>query len=185
MTLTRVRPTWHRVRDGLGGLPADRHGGASAPAPANTLASFDAAVAVGIDIVEFDVREWRGELVLAHTIFHAARSGNVLLGDGSRTWRASGSRAVDLNVDVKHPSFEARLLDDLRGAGLLERTLLSSQVTAVIDRLRVLDPHARTGISSVGKSTERRAYCGRRRGAAYRDGFGGEAGARRSGKPHD
>ena len=70
------------------------HGGARAPAPANTLASSDAAVAVGIDIVEFDVREWRGELVLAHTIFHAARSGNVLLGDGSRTWRASGSRAL-------------------------------------------------------------------------------------------
>jgi hypothetical protein len=64
---------------------------------------------------------------------------------------------VDQNVDVKHPNpgFEARLLDDLRCAGLLERTLLSSQVTAVIDRPHVLDPHARTGISSVGKSTER------------------------------
>ena len=32
-------------------------------------------------MVEFDVRERRGELVLAHTIFHAARCGNVLLGD--------------------------------------------------------------------------------------------------------
>ena len=32
-------------------------------------------------MVEFDVRERRGELVLAHTIFHAARGGNVLLGD--------------------------------------------------------------------------------------------------------
>ena len=32
-------------------------------------------------MVEFDVREWRGELVLAHTTFHAARGGNVLLGD--------------------------------------------------------------------------------------------------------
>ena len=57
------------------------HGGASALAPANTLASFDAAVAVGIDMVEFDARERRGELVLAHTISHAARCGNVLLGD--------------------------------------------------------------------------------------------------------
>jgi len=57
------------------------HGGASALAPANTLASFDAAVAVGIDMVEFDVRERRGELVLAHTTFHAARGGNALLGD--------------------------------------------------------------------------------------------------------
>jgi glycerophosphoryl diester phosphodiesterase len=36
------------------------HGGASALAPANTLASFDAALEVGIDMVEFDVRGWRG-----------------------------------------------------------------------------------------------------------------------------
>ena len=57
------------------------HGGASALAPANTLTSFDAAVAVGIDIVEFEVRERRDELVLAHTTSHAARGGNVLLGD--------------------------------------------------------------------------------------------------------
>lgn len=56
------------------------HGCVSAPAPANTLASFDAAVAVGIDM-ESDVRERRSELVLAHTMFHAARCRNVLLGD--------------------------------------------------------------------------------------------------------
>ena len=55
------------------------HGGASALAPGNTLASFDAAVAVGIDTVEFDVRERRSELVLAHTIFHAARCGGDAL----------------------------------------------------------------------------------------------------------
>jgi len=55
--------------------------GASALAPANTLASFDTAVAAGIDIVEFDVRERRDEPVLAHTIIHAAPGGNVLLDD--------------------------------------------------------------------------------------------------------
>jgi glycerophosphoryl diester phosphodiesterase len=130
------------------------HRDASALAPANTLASFDAAVAAGIDIVEFDVRERRGELVLAHTIFHAARDGNVLLGDALAHLAGERFAGFVLSVDVKHPGFEARLLDDLRCAGLLERTLLSSQMMAVIDRLRMLDPHARTGISSVGKSTE-------------------------------
>ena len=125
-------------------------------------------------MVEFEVRERRDDLVLSHTIFHAARCRNVLPGDALAHLAGERFGGVDLNVDV-NPGFAARLLDDLRGAGLLERTLLSSQVTAVIDRLRMLDPHARTGISSVGKSTERRAYCGRRRGAAYRDGFGGEA----------
>ncbi len=43
------------------------HGGASALAPANTLASFDAALEVGVDMVEFDVRAYHGELILAHT----------------------------------------------------------------------------------------------------------------------
>ena len=55
--------------------------GAGALTPADTVASFDAAVAVGIDTVQFDVREPRDELVLAHTTFRAARGGNVLLGD--------------------------------------------------------------------------------------------------------
>jgi glycerophosphoryl diester phosphodiesterase len=126
------------------------HGGASALAPANTLASFDAAVAVGIDMVEFDVREWRGELVLAHTIFHALRGGNARFEDALDHLAGERFAAVSLNVDVKHSGFEPRLLDGLRNAGLLERTLLSSQVTAVIDRVRELDPAARTGISVGG-----------------------------------
>ena len=39
-------------------MPCQRigHGGASALARANTLASFDAACEIGIDMVEFDVR---------------------------------------------------------------------------------------------------------------------------------
>ena len=90
------------------------------------------------------------------------------LGDALAHLAGERFAGVDLNVDVKHPGFESRLLGDLRGAGLLEQTLLSSQVTTVIDRLRVLDPHARTGISSVGKSTEHQAYSGRRRGTAHR-----------------
>ena len=47
------------------------HGGASAIEPANTLASFDAARAVGIDAIEFDVRDYGGQLLLAHTPLHA------------------------------------------------------------------------------------------------------------------
>jgi len=80
------------------------HGGASALAPPNTLASFDAPVAVAIDMVEVDVRERRGELVLAHTIFHAAHGGNVLLGDALAHLAGEPFAGVDPNVDVKHPA---------------------------------------------------------------------------------
>jgi glycerophosphoryl diester phosphodiesterase len=127
------------------------HGGASALAPANTLASFDAALEVGIDMVEFDVRQWRDELVLAHTLLDARRGRNVRLHDALAHLSGRRFGDVELNVDVKHVGFEASLLQELRGAGLLERTLLSSQVPEVLERLRALEPRARTGISIGGR----------------------------------
>jgi glycerophosphoryl diester phosphodiesterase len=127
------------------------HGGASALAPANTLASFDAAREVGIDMVEFDVREWGRELVLAHTIFHARRGGNVRLSDALAHLSGRRFADVELNVDVKHVGCEAALLRGLLEAGLLERTLISSQVPHVLDRIRALEPRAHTGISVGGR----------------------------------
>jgi glycerophosphoryl diester phosphodiesterase len=127
------------------------HGGASALAPANTLASFDAAREIGVDMVEFDVRAWGGELVLAHTVLHARRGGNVRLSDALRHLSNRRFKDVELNVDVKHVGCEAALLDRLGRASLLERTLISSQVPDVLDRVRALEPRARVGISIGGR----------------------------------
>jgi glycerophosphoryl diester phosphodiesterase len=127
------------------------HGGASALAPANTLASFDTACEIGIDMVEFDVRAWDGELVLAHTILHARRGGNVRLSEALAHLSGRRFGEIDLNVDVKHPGCERALLDGLRRAGLLDRALISSQVPAVLDAVRVLEPRARIGISIGGR----------------------------------
>lgn len=127
------------------------HGGASALAPANTLASFDAALAVGVDMVEFDVRGWRGELILAHTILHARlQRRHVLLREALAHLASPRFSDVELNVDVKHPGCESALLESLRAAGLLERALISSQVPEVLDRVRALEPTARVGISVGG-----------------------------------
>jgi glycerophosphoryl diester phosphodiesterase len=127
------------------------HGGASALVRANTLASFDAAVEVGIDMVEFDVRAWGGELVLAHTILHARRRGNVRLQDALAHLAGRRFDDVELNVDVKHVGCESALLDHLRQNGLLARTLISSQVPAVVDGVRAIEPRARVGISIGGR----------------------------------
>jgi glycerophosphoryl diester phosphodiesterase len=127
------------------------HGGASALAPANTLASFDAACEVGVDTVEFDVRGWDGELVLAHTVLHARRGGNVGLSDALEHLRARRFDEIGLNVDLKHVGCEHALLDGLRDAGLLERTLISSQVPLVLDRIRAVEPRARVGVSIGGR----------------------------------
>jgi glycerophosphoryl diester phosphodiesterase len=127
------------------------HGGASALAPANSLASFDAAQEVGVDMVEFDVRAWNGELVLAHTILHARLGRNVPLGDALAHLAGRRFTDVELNVDVKHVGCEAALLGGLRDASLLDRTLISSQVPGVLDRVRRLEPRARLGISIGGR----------------------------------
>ncbi|MGH2916488.1 MAG: glycerophosphodiester phosphodiesterase [Solirubrobacteraceae bacterium] len=126
------------------------HGGASALAPANTLASFDAALEVGVDMVEFDLRAWRGELVLAHTVLHA-RLGALCLDRALRHLAGRHFDGVAVNVDLKDPGCEAALLDALHQHRLLGRVLISSQVPAVLDRLRARDPRTRTAISVGGR----------------------------------
>jgi glycerophosphoryl diester phosphodiesterase len=127
------------------------HGGASALAPANTLASFDAALDVGVDMVEFDVRAHHGELVLAHTVLHARLAGGVRLRDALAHLSSRRFASIELNVDLKHPGCEPGVLEGLRAAGLLDRTLVSSQVPEVLDRVRALEPRLRLGISVGGR----------------------------------
>jgi glycerophosphoryl diester phosphodiesterase len=127
------------------------HGGASALAPANTLASFEAAIDVGVDMVEFDVRGHRGELILAHTVLHARSRACVSLAEALGHLSSRSFRDVGINVDVKHVGCEAVLLDELRHAGMLDRALVSSQVPGVLDRVRELEPRALTGISIGGR----------------------------------
>jgi glycerophosphoryl diester phosphodiesterase len=127
------------------------HGGASALAPANTLASFEAALEVGVDMVEFDVREYRGELLLAHSIFHQRRPGNLRLHEALAHLSQPRFDGVEVNVDVKRVGFEPQLLEELARAGLIERTVVSSQIPLVLDRLRQLEPRLRLGISVGGR----------------------------------
>jgi glycerophosphoryl diester phosphodiesterase len=60
-------------------------------------------------------------------------------------------RDVGLNVDLKRAGCESALLDELRAAGLLERTIVSCQVPAVLDQVRSREPRARVGISVAGR----------------------------------
>jgi glycerophosphoryl diester phosphodiesterase len=127
------------------------HGGASAIAPANTLESFEAALAIGIDMVEFDVRAWRGELLLAHTILDARQGGKLTLAKALEHLAGQRFREIELNVDLKHVGCEPAVLEALRQTRLLERTLISCQVPEVLDRVRRLEPRARTGVSIGGR----------------------------------
>lgn len=144
------------------------HGGASALAPANSLASFDAAADAGIDMIEFDVLPFRGELILAHTWLHARFARWVTLDRALTHLSQPRFGGVELNVDAKHPGCEEGTVAAVRAHGLLGRTLVTSQWTSVVDRVRELEPRARVGISVGGHLSRRSQRWRDWRGAVLR-----------------
>ena len=134
------------------GLPALRrvgHKGADLIAPGNTLASFDAALGAGVDMIEFDVLLERGSgrLVLAHDYEAAARGTPPTLEEGLAHFASEAFRDVELDVDLKLPGYEARVVEALRAHGLVERSLVSSQYMASLIAVRALEPGLRLGWS--------------------------------------
>jgi glycerophosphoryl diester phosphodiesterase len=126
------------------------HKGADLIAPGNTFASFDAALAAGVDMVEFDVlREEHGDgLILAHDWADAARRESPHALDEALAYFASEAFAgVELNVDLKLPGYELRVLEALRSFGLLDRALISTQNEESLALLRAAEPDARLGWS--------------------------------------
>ena len=93
---TLTGPEWMQTQSSC--QRTDRPRGASALAPANTLASFDAALDVGIDMVEFDLRAWQGQLILAHTLLHARLSGGIGLRQALAHLSSRRFAGVELNV---------------------------------------------------------------------------------------
>jgi len=132
------------------------HKGAGQLAPGNTVASFEAALAAGVDVIEFDVTRHRGRLVLAHSRLEARRHQPVPLAAGLAHLGDPRFAHVTFNVDLKRPGYELQTLDLLQAAGLIDRCLISSQFARSLDRVRRLDPSVRVGISVGGWISRRR-----------------------------
>ena len=131
------------------------HRGAHAVVRGNTLGSFDAALDLGVDMIEFDVCAVRGRLGIAHNPLEGALLGCLPLDTGLAHLAGARFDSVELNVDLKHSGCESGCLEALRRHGLLERSLISSCVPAVVDRVRALEPEARTGLSVGGPLVRR------------------------------
>ena len=97
------------------------HKGADLIAPGNTHASFDAAVAAGVDMIEFDVLPERGgdRLMLAHDYVDAASRTPHTLAETLAYLGSERFDGVELDLDLKLPGYELAVLDALRDAGLL------------------------------------------------------------------
>lgn len=144
------------------------HRGAAALAPENTLESFRAAVAAGVDLVEFDVLQLRGgELVVAHSydlheVSHGARRGtirdmhfaeiravcpDVPTFDEALAFFAAEAPGTGVHVDLKSERAAEAVARTLDRFGLRERTLVSSFHHRALRLLADLAPGLRLGVS--------------------------------------
>ncbi len=120
------------------------HRGAAAIAPENTIASFDAALAAGVDMIEFDVLaehpDGGGELFVVHDYGALRRDGAPTLSDVLAHLSTPAFDAVRLQVDLKRSGYEERLIEALEGARVLGRSFLSTGEWRSITRVRSLAP---------------------------------------------
>jgi glycerophosphoryl diester phosphodiesterase len=125
------------------------HKGADAIVPGNTLASFDAALAAGVDMIEFDVlakpRNGTGELFVVHDYGQLRRTSPPTLAQALAHLSTPQFDGVRLQVDIKQGGYEQRVIDELAAAGALERSFISSAVGRALTRIRAIAPELRIG----------------------------------------
>jgi glycerophosphoryl diester phosphodiesterase len=105
------------------------HKGADLIEPGNTLASFDAALAHGVDMIELDVlpeRAGERRLILAHDYEDAAEREPLTLEEGLSHLASEPFGALDFIVDLKLPGYELAVVEALTQAGLKDRSMIST-----------------------------------------------------------
>jgi glycerophosphoryl diester phosphodiesterase len=145
-------PQLSRGRAGAEGRPKRvGHKGADALVHGNTAASFDAALAAGVDMIEFDVLPERldgtGELRLAHDFKDARERTPLRLDEGLAHLAQPQFAHVQLDVDMKLQGYEQRTVDALRRHGLAERSLISTMEKPSLTLLRKIAPQITIGWS--------------------------------------
>src|SRR5258707_9914253 len=105
------------------------HKGAAHIEPGNTLASFDAALRHGVDMIELDVlsehTDGSGRLLVAHDYEDLRARPALSFEDALDHLSTPAFASLDFDVDVKIPGYELRVLEALRERELVPRTLIS------------------------------------------------------------
>jgi glycerophosphoryl diester phosphodiesterase len=127
------------------------HKGAAHIEQGNTLASFDAALRHGVDMIELDVlsenANGSGRLVVAHD--HQDMRARTPLSFEQALAHLSGDAfsGIDFDVDVKLPGYELRVVNALREHRLVPRTLISGMFPSDLGHIRAAEPALRLGWS--------------------------------------
>jgi glycerophosphoryl diester phosphodiesterase len=128
------------------------HKGADHIAPGNTPESVDAALAHGVHMIEFDVLPevyqdpGGSRLVLSHDYTHDVTAAPGLE-EGLDHLCGAAFSDIELDVDLKLPGYEDRVIAALRERDLLARTLISTMYVESLARVRELEPSVRLGWS--------------------------------------
>jgi glycerophosphoryl diester phosphodiesterase len=167
------------------------HKGAAHIEQGNTLASFEAALAHDVDMIELDVLSERpggeGPLLVAHDYEDARTREPLTLDRALDHLAAPRFAALELDVDVKLPGYELRVLRALRERALVPRTIVSGMFPRGLALMRAAEPALRLGwsvprvrrdyttdmltaIPALAMLTGYRAMLPRRARAALRDG---------------
>jgi glycerophosphoryl diester phosphodiesterase len=142
------------VAGGASGLRLVGHKGADLIAPGNTLASFAAAAAAGVDTIELDVLwlrdshlplERRAPLVVAHDWADAERRTPLKLTEALDAFLAPPLDSVEIDLDVKLPGREEEIVAALRERDLIGRAMISTMEMYTLKRILELEPQLRRG----------------------------------------
>jgi glycerophosphoryl diester phosphodiesterase len=140
------------------------HKGADAIATGNTIASYEAAVEIGVDVIELDVvrpesdfpdgADWRraaagpapGEPLLnAHDWGDARRRGPMTMDEALDAFTRAPLDRVEIDLDLKLAGREDEVVAALRDRGLVERAMTSTMEIDSVRLLRELAPELRVG----------------------------------------
>jgi glycerophosphoryl diester phosphodiesterase len=104
-------------------------------------------------MIEFDVlpenADGTGGLFLAHDYndLRRRRGEALTLADGLALFRGEAYAGIDLDLDLKLPGYEDRVLAALRETGLADRTLISTMEDASLRHIRAVAPEIKLGWS--------------------------------------
>jgi glycerophosphoryl diester phosphodiesterase len=132
------------------------HKGAASLVEGNTIASFERAVDVGVDMIEFDVLrlrdgspelppEQRSPLVVAHDWEDAAARPRLTLETALDAFTRPPLDRVEIDCDLKLPGREDELVHALQQRGLVERAMVSTMYVESLGRIAALEPRLRLG----------------------------------------
>jgi glycerophosphoryl diester phosphodiesterase len=130
------------------------HKGADLIVRGNTVESFKAAVAAGVDTIEFDVIwlrdahlpvEKRAPLMVSHDWEAQAAHPPLPLTEALDAFLQPPLDRVEIDLDIKLPGREEEFVEALRERGLIDRAMISTMELSVLKRVLELEPKLRRG----------------------------------------